>query len=224
VWWAALSKRKDPAKKAGSLGVAAFLTLFSLPFFAGEVIGLREVMNATSLWIVPLFLVVAAVNVLFFFLIKRPTMAGRKLMDQIDGFRMYLSTAEGHYLDEVHPPHRTPELFERYLPYAVALGVENQWAEQFADVLAGAEQTDGAGGYRPVWYEGPAWDSGSFGSLAGTVGSFTGGLGSSLGNAIASSATAPGSVSGFSSGGGGGGGGGCGSSGGGGGGGGGGGW
>ncbi|MBN1852278.1 MAG: DUF2207 domain-containing protein [Pirellulales bacterium] len=221
AWWAAISERKNVAKKAGSLGIAVFITLFSLPFFAGEGIGLWFLMDATSVWIVPLFLVVAAINVLFFFLIQRPTVAGRKLMDQIDGFRMYLSTAEGHYLNEIHPPHRTPELLERYLPYAVALGVENQWAEQFADVLAGAEQADGAGGYRPGWYEGPAWDSGSFDSFAGTFSGFMVGLGSSLGNAVASSATAPGSVSGFSSGGGAGGGG-C--SGGGGGGGGGGGW
>ena len=146
------------------------------------------------------------------------------MMDQIEGFRMYLSTAEKRHLDAVHPPDRTPELFEKYLPYAVALDAENRWAEQFAHVLEGTEQTVGDGGYRPVWYHGDAWDSGRFDSFADRVGGFAGGLGSSLGNAIASSATAPGSSSGFSSGGSSGGFSGGGSSGGGGGGGGGGGW
>ena len=49
------------------------------------------------------------------------------------------------------PPKDTPEIFERYLPYAIALGVENRWAERFAGVLAAAA-AQGQSGFG--WYSG----------------------------------------------------------------------
>ena len=98
---------------------------------------------------------------------------------------------------------KTPELFEKYLPYALALDVEQEWAEQFADVLAQAGQKGAT--YSPAWYSGSNW------STLGATG-FASSLGSSFSGAISSSSTAPGSSSGGggggSSGGGGGGGGG----------------
>ena len=59
-------------------------------------------------------------------------------MDRIAGFERYLSITEENRLEMLHPPEKTPELFERYLPYAIALGVENRWAGKFAAVLAAA--------------------------------------------------------------------------------------
>ena len=126
-------------------------------------------------------------------------------MDEIEGFRMYLATAEQERLNLLHPPERTPELFEKYLPYAMALDVETEWGDQFKDVLAAAAAGH-AGGYQPGWYHGLHND------WMSTPGRMAGGIGSSLGGAIASAATPPGSSSGGggggSSGGGGGGGGG----------------
>lgn len=57
---------------------------------------------------------------IFSFLLKAPTVSGRELMDEIDGFKMYLGVAEKDYLQWSAPPERTPELFEKYLPYAFA--------------------------------------------------------------------------------------------------------
>jgi len=125
-------------------------------------------------------------------------------MDELEGFRMYLSVAEADRLNLLNPPERTPELFERFLPYALALDVEQAWSESFADVLARARDAEG-NPYRPVWWVGGAYHA--FHPEA-----FASSLGDSLATTIASSATAPGSSSGFggggSSGGGGGGGGG----------------
>jgi uncharacterized membrane protein YgcG len=140
---------------------------------------------------------------LFYYLLKAPTARGRQILDRIDGFKLYLSVAEKDRLNLENPPERTPELFERFLPYALALGVEQKWSEQFAAVLAAAGQ--GGAEYCPGWYNGRSW--------TGTnVGSLTGSMSSSLSNAIASASTSPGSSSGSggggSSGGGGGGGGG----------------
>jgi uncharacterized membrane protein YgcG len=81
----------------------------------------------------------APVTVLAFPLFKMPTPAGRKVMDAIEGFRLYLGVAEEDRLKAFYPPERTPELFERYLPYAIALDVENAWAKRFEGVIENAE-------------------------------------------------------------------------------------
>jgi len=60
------------------------------------------------------------INVVFYHLLRAPTQSGRQLMDQIEGFRLYLSTAEEERLKVLNPPEKTPELFERYLPCAGA--------------------------------------------------------------------------------------------------------
>ncbi len=142
-------------------------------------------------------------NELFYQLMKAPTRSGRKLLDQIEGFRMYLDTAEKDELNLQHPPEKTPQLFEQYLPYALALDVSQRWCERFAGVLASAEQ-DGHP-YHPGWYDGDSWRT------LGAAG-FASSLADSMSSAIVSSSTPPGSSSGSggggSSGGGGGGGGG----------------
>ncbi len=148
------------------------------------------------------------------FVLKVYTREGRKLVDEIEGFRRYLGVAEKDRLNLENPPERTPQLFETFLPYALALGVEQRWAEQFADVLAAAATGPNQTQYSPAWYSGDSWSHANMAVFAAS-------LGSSLAGAISAASTAPGSSSGGSGGGGGGGGG---SSGGGGGGGGGGGW
>jgi uncharacterized membrane protein YgcG len=133
-----------------------------------------------------------------------PTLEGRAVMDRIAGFHQYLGITEEHRLDTMHPPEKTPELFERYLPYAIALGVENRWAESFATVLAAAAAAGAV--HTAAWYTGSGnmWDDPE--GFASTVGS-------SLDSTVSSAATSPsssGSSGGGSSGGGGGGGGGSG--------------
>jgi hypothetical protein len=198
------------AGSTGSLlltGGAIYITLFSLPFFGGLLFGLWFLAQSIS---VPAVLVLSAIlllNVVFYDLLKAPTRLGRRVMDRIEGFKLYLSVAEKDRMNFHNPPERTPELFERFLPYALALGVEQAWGEQFAGVLAAAGQDPGRSGYRPHWYSGRSFGGGSMTDFASS-------LGGSFSGAIAASSTAPGSSSGSggggSSGGGGGGGGGSG--------------
>ena len=61
--------------------------------------------------------------------LQSATREGRKIMDQIEGFRQYLNVAEEDRLEYLNPPKKTPELFEKFLPYAIALDVENSWAK-----------------------------------------------------------------------------------------------
>jgi hypothetical protein len=150
--------------------------------------------------IVVMFLAVA----FFGAIMRRPTLRGRKVLDEMLGFKDYLEVAEKDEMNLRNPPQKTPQLFEAYLPFALALGVEQAWAEKFARVLEAIRGPDGRG-YQPSWYSG-SWDSARISSNIGSVSS-------GLGSAISSSVTPPGSSSGgggggFSGGGGGGGGGG----------------
>jgi uncharacterized membrane protein len=143
------------------------------------------------------------INVVFGVILRAYTVAGRKLADEIQGFKLFLSVTEKDRLAFHNPPERTPELFEKMLPYALVLGVEHEWAEQFAQVFARLEVVDGVG-YSPAWYYG------SLGHFTPTA--FASEVGDSFSGVVSSASTPPGSSSGgsggFSGGGGGGGGGG----------------
>ena len=193
----ALSFSVFKAWQSKNMLAAIPLTLFSIPFLAGWFFGMWMLMHSASPWVCGLYAAGITLCAVFQHLLKRPTPEGQKLRDQILGFKKYLSVAEADRLGLENPPERTPQLFEKFLPYALALGVEQAWSEQFADVLATASHD---------------LDSGT--SATGLVlplavaSSFT----SSFSSAISSASTAPGSSSGSggggSSGGGGGGGGG----------------
>ena len=144
-------------------------------------------------------------NLLFIGWMKAPTMRGRKLMDHIEGLRLYLGVAERQDLERQKEPPRTFEEFEKLLPFAVALDCANTWVDRFESVLTRMEQ---AGELRDRgWYTGRGPVS------ASNISKSVSGLSSSLASSISSSSTPPGSSSGsggggFSGGGGGGGGGG----------------
>jgi uncharacterized membrane protein len=185
-------------KKNGLLNVPAILIVF-LATILSLMIGSKPT-PLVIVTVIAMFLTMA----FFAIIMKRPTMRGRKLLDEMAGFRDYLEVAEKDELNLRNPPDKTPQLFEAYLPYALALGVDQQWAEKFAAVLSSVQETDGRP-YAPVWYNG-AW---SVSDLSVS----TAHLSSSLNTAISSAVTPPGSSSGgggggFSGGGGGGGGGG----------------
>jgi uncharacterized membrane protein YgcG len=139
-----------------------------------------------------------------FFWMSAPTREGRRVLDRIAGFKQYLSITEQDRLDRMQAPKDTLQLFERFLPYAIALGVENRWADRYTGLLAAAAAA-------PAASQSFGWYSGSSSPWSDT-GGFVDSIGSSLASTISSASTAPGSSSGSggggSSGGGGGGGGG----------------
>lgn len=154
-------------------------------------------------------------HIVFGWLMKAPTAEGRRLLDEIEGLRLYLSVAERDELARLPAPSaddgvgsgaEPPLDAERYqalLPYALALNVEDAWTGVFTAAVGAAAATATAASI--TWYRG----GGSLDSL----GQISSALGSSLSQQIASAATPPGSSSGgggggFSGGGGGGGGGG----------------
>ncbi|MDQ0392314.1 DUF2207 domain-containing protein [Labrys monachus] len=206
VWWAIIFAmgRRLVASLAGVRGVAAIGRLFGLLVLAPFVLfGLALPAVFASVdgispgdWL-PMLAAAAigGLNLVFFFLLPAPSRAGRDLLDKIEGFRMYLAAAEEERLNILNPPQRTPDLFERYLPYALALGCSHEWSSKFTAVLAAAGIT------APAWYVGTNWNPSnptSFGTR----------LGDGLATSAAAASSPPGSSPGTGFGGGGGGGGG----------------
>lgn len=94
-----------------------------------------------------LFSLMLITNLCFAYFIKQPTPAGETLINHIKGFKLFLNATEKDRMNFRNPPEQTPQLFEKYLPYALALSVEQTWAQQFNNVLAEAN-------YQPKWYIG----------------------------------------------------------------------
>ena len=212
IGWALVKGLLSTTSFWGRLG-----SIFSLAFLAPFMIGSALVptilvvgMGTAGLYVFTAASVLLIIMAFVFHkLLRAPTVSGRKLLDQIEGFRMYMTTAEEERLKVLHPPEKTPELFERYLPYALALDCENEWNAKFAAVLAAAGAAAAAAGVAtsPNWYSGESWNPNN-------TGSFTESIGSSLSTSTSSASVPPGTSSGsggsyssgggFSSGGGGG--------------------
>jgi uncharacterized membrane protein YgcG len=147
---------------------------------------------------------IVVINVVFGILMRAPTIQGRKVMDQIDGLKMYLETAEEKRLNFENEPPMSVERFERILPYAIALKVEKPWSEHFEAELArnAVAGVEPGAGYQPGWYRGGSdWTSSRTG-FSNAVTAATAGMSA----AMIAAQPASSSSSGFSGGGGGGGG------------------
>lgn len=74
-------------------------------------------------------------NVIFNRLYEQPTAEGRKKMDEIDGFKMYMKYADQQRIKAMNPPDMSFEHFEENLPYAMALGLAKEWEGKFDPVM-----------------------------------------------------------------------------------------
>lgn len=141
------------------------------------------------------------VIVLFGQLMPAPSAEGRKLLDQIEGFKLYLSINAGDSLKHLQAPADAPTLdamqYQAMLPYALALDVEEAWTKKFTAAVGEAVASQTAS--HLAWYRGTGFSN---------LGQLSSSLGSSFNTSIASASSPPGSSSGGGSSGGGGGGGG----------------
>lgn len=100
----------------------------------------------------------------FGFFMSKKTKLGALTKEQILGFKEFLSVTEKDRLDFHNAPERNPEKFMEYLPYAIALGVEDKWAKKFEEIYLN----------NPSWYHsstGQAFVAGSFASDLSSFGS-----------------------------------------------------
>ena len=101
--WKAVLKSKQP-KMILSAGGALFATLFAVPFLVGEVLGIGVLANSTSSTTVIVMAVAVASNFLYHELLKAPTRLGRVALDEIQGFKLFLSATEEDEIEAGSPP------------------------------------------------------------------------------------------------------------------------
>ncbi|HSU17046.1 DUF2207 domain-containing protein [Longimicrobium sp.] len=182
-------KRPDTVKGAWVAGgiVLCFLS----------VIGAVTLADSGWAWFNPVAVAVGGLTsglvvLLFGLAMAARTEKGARAREAALGFREFLSKVES---DRYRRMITGPQMFERYLPHAMAFGVEGRWASAFENL------------YRepPDWYAG----SGGYNSFSAShFSSQMSGLGSSAASTMSSSPSSSGSGGGGSSGGGSGGGGG----------------
>src|SRR5437867_2466799 len=116
---------------------------------AAILIGVGGVFVAASFLLTPVPFVIAAIVsgiilLIFAQIMPARTEAGTRALEQVLGFEEFLRRVESEHLKRVIIGH--PELFDKYLPYAMAFGVEQQFARAFEGIYTQA----------PQWYVGPS--------------------------------------------------------------------
>ena len=94
------------------------------------------------------------------------TQTGARALEGILGFEDFLDHVEA---DRFNRTIKTPEMFEKFLPFAMALGVEKNWSKAFQGIYTQPPQWY-RGSYGPVFYPNMfVSDLNSMSSLAGTA-------------------------------------------------------
>jgi len=70
------------------------------------------------------------------------TLSGWRTLKKLLGFEEFLGRVEK---DQIERLEKTPDLFEKYLPYAMALHVEKKWVQAFSGIAL----------QPPQWYQAP---------------------------------------------------------------------
>jgi len=129
---------------------SSFVTLL----FAGAILfGLIKISIDNSTFTIALLFILLVLNITFQKILKSYTPAGNKVMNQIEGFKLFLTNSK-HHPDDASAKD-AKDLFEKYLPYVIALDIEDQWGEKLDNMLKTAETE--ASHYQPYWYSGKPW-------------------------------------------------------------------
>ena len=160
--------------------LAGFGGTFLFVNFFGLIGGLASVLGAVVIFV-------------FMFLMPARTSKGVEAVGHIMGLENYMTVAEKDRMAFHNAPKKSPQIFEQLLPFAIALGVDKAWSEQFKDLTKA-----------PSWYTDASNASFNSAIFTSSMRDFS----SSMSSAVSSMTTSSSGGSGFSGGGSGGGGGG----------------
>jgi hypothetical protein len=126
----------DPESANGySLGAIVIMA----PFVLVQFLGWKDIFSSIGLLILS-----GAVSALIWWLFARQmtakTRKGARTLVSVLGFQEFMNRVDADRLKRM-----PPDTFEKYLPYAMALGVEHQWAQAFTGIIKDP----------PSWYASP---------------------------------------------------------------------
>jgi len=130
--------RSHPSRVQGAWIGGGIVTGILIAVFGGA--ALAPGLNMTPLPFVVAGVLTAITVVGFGIFMPARTVKGARTLELLQGFEEFLQRVESDRFEQI----RTPEMFEKYLPFAMAFGVEKQWAKAFADIYLEP----------PQWYAG----------------------------------------------------------------------
>lgn len=119
--------------------VLAGVLFTAAPFILVQVFGSASLLDSPGLLIASA--VIAAIIVfLFARIMTAKSVKGVRTKIEILGFQEFINRVDADRLKRM-----PPDTFEKFLPYAMALGIENRWAKAFQGIVQNP----------PTWYVGP---------------------------------------------------------------------
>ena len=129
--------RPDTVRQAYiGAGIVIGILLFVFGGALGAATGVAHVT-----WVIAAVLTAALICILGWFMPAR-TLTGARTLEKVLGFEQFLGRVESDRLERIV---KTPEMFEKFLPYAMALHCEKKWVAAFAGIAM----------QPPQWYSGP---------------------------------------------------------------------
>ena len=124
----------DSAHQYAVLGALAI----AIPYIAAQVLHLADFTDSMG----PLIgcgIVAVAIIIIFGRQLSATSMKGARTRVGVLGFEEFMNRVDSDRLKRM-----PPDTFEKYLPYAMALGVEHRWAKAFEGIIQNP----------PTWYQG----------------------------------------------------------------------
>jgi uncharacterized membrane protein YgcG len=136
----------DSANGYNLLGVALILA----PFLTLQFLLNKDVFSSIAL-VAGCGVIAAIIWGLFARQMTAKTVQGGRARIAILGFQEFMNRVDADRLKRM-----PPDTFERYLPYAMALGVEHHWAQAFAGIVQNAPtwyvSPNGSMGFNPIFF------------------------------------------------------------------------
>jgi uncharacterized membrane protein len=119
--------------------VLAGVVITALPFVIAQLLGWGSMLDAPGLLIAS-GLIALVIVFLFARIMTAKSLRGVHTKVEILGFQEFINRVDADRLKRM-----PPDTFEKFLPYAMALGIENRWAKAFEGIVQNT----------PTWYVGP---------------------------------------------------------------------
>jgi uncharacterized membrane protein len=119
--------------------VVAGAILIGVPFVLLDVMGVVDFFLSPVMAVISIA-IAALIVILFGRQMTAKSMLGQRTKIAVQGFQEFMNRVDADRLKRM-----PPDTFEKYLPYAMALGVEQHWADAFKDIVRDP----------PSWYVAP---------------------------------------------------------------------
>ncbi|HMF89379.1 MAG TPA: DUF2207 domain-containing protein [Candidatus Angelobacter sp.] len=126
----------DPDAAHAYLGLGAVAV--ALPYIALHLAGWADFLNSMVLTVI-CGLIALLIIFLFGRQLSAASLKGARTRVEIQGFQEFMNRVDADRLKRM-----PPDTFEKFLPYAMALGVEHRWAKNFEGIVQNP----------PTWYQG----------------------------------------------------------------------